>query len=579
MTSRLLDLPPELALAILVFLDARSLVACKTVCSRFLKIITNDTELQYIIELFSVGMIDNHNSSPSTGTIWPNACLRLQTLKSFLQIRNGLYDLRNYSVDGFRVINQDSQTDAWCPSLVIKTFSSHDIQAGIEGNHEWQDGRDYKWRYFPGILSWKYGPHFHFVKLPGKMRGVAMKTWKLDLRTTFGNEGPAADDRAVSYRVDVHQDLLILMEKPARMEFKVHFLSLTTGKRHPSAHSPVHTLWFGSEEAEDPDWSTSYSIVTYDHHIAISISSDSSTPQLLILNWKTGTVLGKLSIQSFQMTFLNAHILIVAKNGADDTSQPGVPHLELFDLRFLQQPGSALSDFSALVPILRLDLLKDLEPGPDSTDHYPNWLILKTGSTGVGTSPDLEPLFTQDPRHDILVIKLRFIHPRFIVTSAGALLDFLSMNTPTIPTTTPPALVTRAFAIHEWPNCTFFHPDHSRDAPASTCGSRLMIPSISKTDPAQRSFYLFDFNTRPWRRELGGEFKPLENDLLPMDFSSHQGFPVPHIRRIISPSCTGIWLNLTEDRWISLVRGSGCNWNLGHAVIFRTELNENDYGS
>ncbi|KAJ7872386.1 hypothetical protein B0H13DRAFT_2280271 [Mycena leptocephala] len=59
------DIPPELLLLILGFLDAKTLLLCSAVCTSWQEIVKSTTELQYTIELMAEGMVQG-DSSPLT---------------------------------------------------------------------------------------------------------------------------------------------------------------------------------------------------------------------------------------------------------------------------------------------------------------------------------------------------------------------------------------------------------------------------------------------------------------------------------------------------------------------------------
>ncbi|TFK62356.1 hypothetical protein BDN72DRAFT_848776 [Pluteus cervinus] len=419
-----------------------------------------------------------------------------------------------------------------------------------------------------------------------------MKLWELDLRERF--RGVLLPENDVQLPVlpacwvDVSQDLLIVHQKVQvnMQQLKLHFLSLTTGKEHPLAFVPTYTTpFYNSAVVPSPHfrWETrfwSYSVEIYGQHMAISLQWD-ELPQIVVINWKTGDVLEKWTTQFDFFAFLDAHTLLLAKGyirPSQDT--PTSPNLKIFDLRSIEyvpphQPeASGLttvqlihSGFSIPIPLLRLNLSRDV-----GTFEPLNIFTVKSGrsGTGSGTGKDssLEPLFVQNPRCDIVTIELNFFVstcPRFIITSVGPLLEFVAAKTAS--RLTP--LVTQEFALHEWPNCEFPHPGHSQHAPISVSGSRLLIPLKSHDGAVQRVLELFDFNTRPWRRELGDDLEA--NDLLPTNLSAHVGFPVPHMRKIITPNCTGSHTDLTEDQCASFVLGIGSNTNIGQIAIHRTD--------
>ncbi|TFK61007.1 hypothetical protein BDN72DRAFT_904493 [Pluteus cervinus] len=91
MAFRLLDLLLELILKIFVDLGSQTLVQCRAVCAQSLEIITNDTELQYLIEFSQQEWSTPvYLSRLLESMIRPSG--RLNALSSFIQTRSSLTD-------------------------------------------------------------------------------------------------------------------------------------------------------------------------------------------------------------------------------------------------------------------------------------------------------------------------------------------------------------------------------------------------------------------------------------------------------------------------------------------------------
>ncbi|TFK62610.1 hypothetical protein BDN72DRAFT_383750 [Pluteus cervinus] len=75
-------LPPGIITRLLRCLDGRTLLECRQVCCLWSKIIADDTDLQYTVELYNSGMMDQTQLFPDLST-----AERLDKLRIFLAER------------------------------------------------------------------------------------------------------------------------------------------------------------------------------------------------------------------------------------------------------------------------------------------------------------------------------------------------------------------------------------------------------------------------------------------------------------------------------------------------------------
>ncbi|TFK62357.1 hypothetical protein BDN72DRAFT_393273 [Pluteus cervinus] len=238
-------------------------------------------------------MVDTRNSSPSSGApLNTQACI--SALRWFIHTRNGVNDLKDFSLTTLQLAYQHNNGQVR-PLLVHQS-----IPPRLLGHWDGARGRS-SWKYFPGILCSNHGPHFHFVRLPGKSRGVEMKTWQLNLGDEFGDSGPMTAGQTISYHIDVNQDLLVLAHELGRVHVKLYFLSLTTGQRHSLSHSRELTISFEGTNIDqdqapvfEPEFL--YLIESYGHILAVSTLRNGRSSQLAIFNWKTGDIFAVSSL-------------------------------------------------------------------------------------------------------------------------------------------------------------------------------------------------------------------------------------------------------------------------------------------
>ncbi|TFK63749.1 hypothetical protein BDN72DRAFT_847284, partial [Pluteus cervinus] len=181
----LLSLSPELILAILEYVDEATVVRCREICSRLRDILSNDIGIQYRLELLAQNMVDCGPLSAGGMTTFA----RLEALKSFKYTYipkpngRGVVDIHNVPIFG---IQGNSANNIEIRNLAEEAFQVHE---------QW---RDCLWHETPGMVYLRRNSVLHFVRLPGPMRGIPSKKWKVDT----GMNG------SWGFHMDSQQDLL-----------------------------------------------------------------------------------------------------------------------------------------------------------------------------------------------------------------------------------------------------------------------------------------------------------------------------------------------------------------------------------
>ncbi|KAF9228849.1 hypothetical protein BS17DRAFT_877408 [Gyrodon lividus] len=188
-------LPAELIETIFDQFDVPSLLRCMQVCKLFQAIISESTHLLYKIDLFGSRMGDGRHSA--------------------LDIVDRLTRLRSYN----QVWNEMRWTGS--KKVPMEGGSSWDLVGGVLAHALFNDRS------------------ISCVQLPCSIKGIPEKRWIVDLEITIRD-----------FYFDVAQDLLICIEVIDDELCRIHFLTLSTGKRHPLACTPTVT-----HEAPDlPMW-------------------------------------------------------------------------------------------------------------------------------------------------------------------------------------------------------------------------------------------------------------------------------------------------------------------------------------
>ncbi|TFK69023.1 hypothetical protein BDN72DRAFT_641308 [Pluteus cervinus] len=254
-------LPPELLVQLLTCVDIASLLPCRRVCRTFSNVIAAEPTIQYRVDLFFAGMINN----PETRLDLP-VIRRHQALRDYITRRNLLpkdWLTRAILFDTSKNANQSAQ---WCYHCGIfaglgadgRTVRCIRFLDLVEGNIDAEDTekKPYEeWEYVVSHIP-PHDPKRHFM--------------------------------------DANQDLLILTEGLGLASLSdtphLHFLSLQTGKPHPFSCIPKLEL--------GQNWTFSvrgYDVVIYEDLLAIWISFNDTrmvtsevTTQIEVYNWKTG---------------------------------------------------------------------------------------------------------------------------------------------------------------------------------------------------------------------------------------------------------------------------------------------------
>ncbi|KAK7470697.1 hypothetical protein VKT23_002119 [Stygiomarasmius scandens] len=256
MIAGLLQLPNELLFVILHELDLLSLVHCTEVCRALHSIVDSSSLLQYRLHLALSGMKDGPPGIDGTIT-------RLNKLKA----------------------HQEAwQNVKWSTR---QTFPLQSVQL---------------WELAGGILAFTHcKKSFTFIQLPSIYRGIKQKEWNIEVDNKFD---------VADFSMDISNDLLVLIVKGNgnREEtlFKIHLLSLSTGKPHPSTSSPI--LDFQSRAVDD-EWT--FEIRISGQYLGIMFSG-LITEKLVMWNWQNGTFLQyRKEIVSF--AFLTDELVLMSQ--------------------------------------------------------------------------------------------------------------------------------------------------------------------------------------------------------------------------------------------------------------------------
>ncbi|RPD61710.1 hypothetical protein L226DRAFT_461076 [Lentinus tigrinus ALCF2SS1-7] len=233
----LVDMPFELLVSILLYLDFRDVLRCREVCSGMKHVVDEDIRMRYKIELAAAGMEDGKHSKLTIS----------ERLTSLMERQRA-----------WRTLTWSSQT-------IIR-----------------RKARLSTCKFISGILAYREldgdNGRLHFHRLPSRVRRIEEKRWSLDV---LGMD-------IYDFVSDSTQDLLVILEEVRRgpgMLCHIHFRSLETGLSHPDATSgalmhDVGTLY-------------SYSMQVSNDYLALfQTTADrrtfGRTSDLLVWNWKTG---------------------------------------------------------------------------------------------------------------------------------------------------------------------------------------------------------------------------------------------------------------------------------------------------
>ena len=118
---------------------------------------------------------------------------RLEALKSLKYTYvpkpngRGVVDIHNVPIVG--VQGNESANKIEIRNLTETTFQ-------VDGRRE-----SCLWDKIPGMVYWRYKSVLHFVRLPGPIREVPLKAWKVDIKASGSWEA----------HMDSHQNLLVLI--------------------------------------------------------------------------------------------------------------------------------------------------------------------------------------------------------------------------------------------------------------------------------------------------------------------------------------------------------------------------------
>ncbi|TFK63755.1 hypothetical protein BDN72DRAFT_301250 [Pluteus cervinus] len=331
----LLYLSSELVLEIFEYVDETTVARCYKTCSRLREIISNDTSIQYRLELFVQNMVDCGPRSAG-GMTTP---ARLGTLEHFKRTRTpkpnqqGVIDIRQFPITGI-------QFNPSAKSVEIRYFDAPAKGHLAEVPFYKLDGsRIERWSRFLGGPSRIQDSVLHFVQLPGIVRGIPLKQWSVDLDIR-GIPGPWS-----SYCIDSTQDLLVPVPLRAPTDrIKLHLRRMTDGAEHPFASVSEVTVVLA--ERSHPH------IAIYEQYIVVV----QRPSEITMLNWKMCKVVKRWIIPSIEsITFLDPRTFLCLTVN---------PQLQFHIYDVAQEDEGDHEGLSQPIPILILDC----SPPPASRD-------------------------------------------------------------------------------------------------------------------------------------------------------------------------------------------------------------------
>ncbi|TFK61881.1 hypothetical protein BDN72DRAFT_420096 [Pluteus cervinus] len=267
----LLSLPFDILIRLLSIVEGSSLLKCREVCKTFAALIETDIGLQYKLELYRSGMLNN-SSEKHAGVSFRQ---RLDLLKQLHSLR------QTWSV-------------TWPEGLIPGTRSTANIE-------------DWSWEYTSKILAClTVDSEVCLYEFFGLSSTIPYRHRVVHPQPQFGlTQGLYLDPR---------QDLLIVMDSLDNLwgtELRVHVLSLSDGLPHPQANKPiieVHNLFY--------DASGLFQSQIYGNLLAVGVVQDNlPTGNIGIINWITGELIE--TIPGYAYMFLDGqHILLAHLNDA-----------------------------------------------------------------------------------------------------------------------------------------------------------------------------------------------------------------------------------------------------------------------
>ncbi|TFK62585.1 hypothetical protein BDN72DRAFT_848501, partial [Pluteus cervinus] len=233
--------PPEIVARSLRYLDGHSLIKCRRVCRLFSSLIADDIEIQYIVELYSSGMVDEPRVSPDLSTRE-----RLEKLRELVTWRQSRTQLRENDT----------------------TVSL--IEAG--------NGRYQSYSFIRLLDDDRTVGITDLTGVTGKDKPLNSVERQHPIQPRDGTWGRFCSDR--------DQDLLVVLDGNDLGPVGLRILSLSKGFQHPLAESP-NISW--ENEHLDAEWIDldifgDFLSVAY-HRVNLDLST------MLVHNWKTGRYL------------------------------------------------------------------------------------------------------------------------------------------------------------------------------------------------------------------------------------------------------------------------------------------------
>ncbi|KAF8643863.1 hypothetical protein AX16_008879 [Volvariella volvacea WC 439] len=265
MPSFIEQLPVELIVHILEFLEAPTLTRCKQISRRFSALIEESVTLQYKISLHAANMIDGPPSEYAKAT-------RLRML-------------------------QDHQ-EAWHRFNWIKQTNIHLSAPEVSLESAWE--------FLGGVLGLAAGQRLRFIQVPSQLREIEDKQWVIeDIGYTIKDFG-----------MDANQDLLTILEifnHNGLEAFRLHLCKLSDGNDHHLAHKPIFEY---SPKVDFGEWW--YVIQIHGSRVAVMRQNlGEGESELVVYDWRSGETKRVFLGYIHSYSFLDENHLLLAVDWND----------------------------------------------------------------------------------------------------------------------------------------------------------------------------------------------------------------------------------------------------------------------
>ncbi|KAG9127747.1 hypothetical protein FRC07_010035 [Ceratobasidium sp. 392] len=306
--SSLVQLPEEFLVHVLCWANPIDIQSCRQVCSLLRKLVDSSAELQYLIELHSLGYVPP--THPRSNLTYPEAIELLHTHKSRW---NSIHTIKS------------------------RRYLLQSVDSGYTSTYDFYGGV-YARGSTPNSLS-NATRRLELYQLPSVNRGTEFKQW------THHDVGVDTRD----FAMEPDYDLLVLLELADQTSirdaeqgtpnvtqyFNLNLRSLQTCAPHPDAAKPIirHSL----RSFARTTWSFYFQIVGRYLGVLFLIGLDqpgeNQTCQLGVWDWTTGNPVTHVDIvagDSKAFSFVSDHLIVIPRRATGTTQQEKLGTLELY---------------------------------------------------------------------------------------------------------------------------------------------------------------------------------------------------------------------------------------------------------